>query len=157
MQSAPLQIDIFMWQLSQVGYRTEKIQTVNSEKQICKCPPCNLQILIFAFQNFFECVPEQSKNINQRTLKIIKTKSLALNVYVHFVMKIDWSVFKVLAVHRHKGQCRRESAPGIRHHNPAQDHSCDVLSPQVCWTLHARSSEMAYRHFKDLRDSCSCP
>ncbi len=54
-QSAPLQIDHFKWQLSQVGYRTEKIQKGYSEKQICKCPPCNKQILIFAFQNFFEC------------------------------------------------------------------------------------------------------
>jgi hypothetical protein len=32
-------------------------------------------------------VPEQPKNINQRTLKINETKFLALNVYVHFIMK----------------------------------------------------------------------
>ena len=31
------------------------VQIDNSEKQISKCPPCNIQILIFAFQNFFEC------------------------------------------------------------------------------------------------------
>ena len=53
-QSAPLQIDNFKWQLSQVWFRTENIQIGYSEKQICKCPPCNIQILIFAFQNFFE-------------------------------------------------------------------------------------------------------
>ncbi len=53
-QSAPLQIDTFRWQLSQVGYRMKKIPVDNSEKQICKCPPCNIQILILAFQNFFE-------------------------------------------------------------------------------------------------------
>jgi hypothetical protein len=53
-QSAPLQIDTFRWQLSQVGYPPKKIPVDNSEKQICKCPPCNIQILIFAFQNFFE-------------------------------------------------------------------------------------------------------
>ncbi len=54
-QSVPLQIDNFKWQLSQVGYGTENIQEGNSEKQICKCPPCNIQILIFAFKHFFDC------------------------------------------------------------------------------------------------------
>ncbi len=57
MQSAPLQIDTFKWRMSQVGFRTENFQIGNSDKQICKCPPCNIQILIFAFQNFFECRP----------------------------------------------------------------------------------------------------
>ncbi len=31
------------------------MQIGDSKKQICNCPPCNIQILIFAFQNFFEC------------------------------------------------------------------------------------------------------
>jgi hypothetical protein len=79
--------------------------------------------------------------LNQRTLKIIKTKSLALNVYVHFVMKIDWSVFKVFAIavhrhqgicrrHRHQSQCRRHRHSGIKHLSPVQYHSGTGLSPQ---------------------------
>ncbi len=51
--------------MSQVGYRTEKIQIGYSEKQICKCPPCNIQILIFTFQIFFEC-KEKSLFVNFR-------------------------------------------------------------------------------------------
>ncbi len=53
--------------MSQVGCRTENIQIGNSDKQICKCPPCNIQILIFAFQNFFECpARKQSRFIIRR-------------------------------------------------------------------------------------------
>ncbi len=66
----------------QVGNRTERIQTGNSEKLICKCPPCNKQILIFTFPNFFEwCVYTTEACAAHRRIYTTKFRAEPRRVY----------------------------------------------------------------------------